>query len=130
MTQEIEGGCFCGDVRYRINGEPVIQLYCFCKDCLSMSGTDGFAGYLVNDSDFSLIKGAPSTFNKLSKEGRTVKRHFCGNCGSGLWGETELGLTSVTAGTLDDPTIFSPTHKVFVPDAPGWARIPDDLEEM
>jgi len=37
---------------------------------------------------------------------------------------------SVTAETLDDPTIFSPTHKAFVHDAPGWARIPDNLEEM
>ena len=130
MVKETTGGCFCGDIRYRISGEPVIQLYCFCKDCLSITGTDGYAGYMVNESDFQLTKGTPTTHDKLSKEGRTVKRHFCGKCGSNLWGQTEFGLISVAAGTLDDPNLFKPTKKVFVHDAPRWARVPSELEEM
>jgi hypothetical protein len=130
MTRKVEGGCFCGDIRYRISGEPEIQLYCFCKDCRSTTGTDGYAGYMVNDCDFTLTRGAPRTHDKLSAKGRTVKRHFCGHCGSNLWGQTEFGLVSVAAGTLDDPTLFSPTKMTFVHDAPGWARVPDELEEM
>ena len=45
-------------------------------------------------------------------------------------GQTELDLVSVTARTLDDPTLFNPTHKVFAHDAPNWARVPEKLEEM
>ena len=130
MNQIIEGGCFCGEIRYQITGEPVIQLYCFCEDCLSIIGTDGYAGYMVKDADFLLTNGSPSTHKKLSKHGRTVKRHFCGTCGTNLWGQTEIGLVSVAAGTLDDRSVFKPTKKVFFHDAPEWARVPDELEEF
>lgn len=130
MASELCGGCFCGEVRYKITGEPVLQLLCFCKDCLSITGTDGYAGMMVQDTDFHLLQGIPSVHAKTSKEGRTVKRHFCGVCGSNLYGQTEFGLISVAAGTLDDPELFKPEKKVFVADAPHWARIPEELEEM
>ena len=130
MNQKIEGGCFCGEVRYQISGEPVFQLFCYCKDCLAITGTDGYAGYMVNESEFEIIQGEPATHDKVSTQGRTVKRHFCGNCGSNLWGKTQFGLISVAAGSLDDHSLFKPTKKVFTRDAPHWARVPDELEEM
>lgn len=130
MTKTLDGGCFCGEIRYRISGDPVLQLYCFCTDCLAITGTDGYAGYMVKNEDFSLVKGTPKTHDKLSKEGRTVRRHFCGTCGTNLWGQTELGLVSVAAGTLDDPSEFQPTKKAFAHDAPDWARVPGSLEAI
>jgi hypothetical protein len=130
MSEEIEGGCFCGEIRYRISGDPVFQLFCFCKDCRAISGTDGYAGYMVNESDFKLIQGVPVKHEKISRDKRTVVRHFCGTCGSNLWGKTEFGLISVAAGTLDNPSLFKPTKKVFVEDAPDWGRVPDHLESM
>lgn len=125
-----EGGCFCGEVRYQISGDPVIQLFCYCADCLAITGTDGYAGYMVKNEDFSLIKGSPRTHEKIASDGRTVVRNFCGNCGSNLWGQTEFGLISVAAGTLDDPSQFNPANKAFAHDAPKWARIPDGLKDL
>jgi hypothetical protein len=122
------GECYCGDIRYRISGEPVIQLYCFCEDCHSIAGTDGYhTGYMVKESDFHLTRGTPATHEELSKEGRTIKRHYCPNCGSHLWAQTDLGLLSVSAGTFDDPGVFHSTKKVFVHDAPDWARAANEL---
>ncbi|NOD49645.1 MULTISPECIES: GFA family protein [Ruegeria] len=130
MAEILEGGCFCGEVRYQVTGSAVMQLMCFCSDCLSMTGTDGYAGYMIKSEDLQLLKGKPRTFEKTSKEGRPVIKHFCGTCGSGLWGVTAFGLTSIAAGTLDEPNNFKPTSKVFVKDAPNWARVPHHLEEM
>ncbi len=130
MSKSLEGGCFCGQIRYRVTGEPVMQLLCFCDDCLSTAGTDGYAGYMVKSEEFELLQGDPRTFEKTSKEGRPVIKHFCGNCGSNLWGVTSFGLTSITAGTLDDPNNFHPAKKVFTKNAPHWARIPDYLDDM
>jgi hypothetical protein len=130
MENRTNGGCFCGEIRYEITGDAVLQLLCFCEDCLSIVGTDGYAGYMVSKSDFRLVAGKPQVHTKTSKEGRRVHRHFCGVCGSNLWGVTELGLVSVAAGSLDDPSAFKPTRKVFTSGAPHWARIPEGLEEM
>ena len=130
MSKPKQGGCFCGAVRYEIIGQSEVELFCFCTDCQKITGTDGYAGYMVKTNDFRLISGEPVVHEKTSKEGRIVKRHFCGKCGSNLWGVTEFGLTSVSAGTLDDSSVFAPTKKVFVHDAPSWARVPSDLEEL
>ncbi|KLN61878.1 hypothetical protein WH96_06275 [Kiloniella spongiae] len=130
MTEIIEGGCFCKEIRYKITGPAVLQLLCFCQDCLAISGTDGYAGYMVKETDFQLTSGTPTVHTKTSKENRKVHRHFCGTCGSNLWGQTEFGLISVAAGSLDAPNLFKPTKKVFTSQAPIWARIPDHLEKM
>jgi hypothetical protein len=33
-SEPTEGGCFCAAVRYEITGKPVLQIMCFCRDCL------------------------------------------------------------------------------------------------
>ncbi|MBJ38615.1 MAG: hypothetical protein CMD83_09155 [Gammaproteobacteria bacterium] len=53
--------------------------------------------------------------------------HFCSRCGSNLWGATEVGLTSVAAGSLDDPELFQPDRAVFLHEAPTWARVPEGM---
>ena len=120
-----DGGCFCGAVRYRTTKDPVFSLWCFCKDCRVRAGTDGYAGYMVNDGDFEHLQGETSHIDTIAESGRTVARHFCPACGSHLWGRTELGLTSIAAGTLDDPDLFKPDRVAFAEQAPSWARLPD-----
>ena len=56
----IQGGRLCGAVRYSIVGEPVFQLYCYCTDCRRVSGTDGYAAYVVQRSDLTLEQGEPT----------------------------------------------------------------------
>ncbi len=129
MTEaSVSGGCLCGAVRYRINGDPVLQLLCFCRDCLVRGGTDGYAGYMVNTTDFEQTSGETAHYTTVAESGRSVDRHFCAKCGSNLWGLTQLGLTSVAAGSLDDPTIFTPSQAAFTEQAPPWARIPETLQ--
>jgi hypothetical protein len=122
---ELLGGCFCGSIRYRVIAEPALSLFCFCGDCRATAGTDGYAGLMVPEAGFAQISGTAATHTRGSKAGRSVVRHFCPECGTNLWGVTELGLVSVAAGTLDDPEAFEPTRAVFTSEAPSWARIPE-----
>ena len=34
-----EGGCQCGEVRYRLIGEPIFLAVCHCTDCKHQSGS-------------------------------------------------------------------------------------------
>ena len=51
-----KGGCLCGAVRFSISGEPVVQLFCYCTDCRQVSGTDGYAAYVVQRADCEAFK--------------------------------------------------------------------------
>jgi hypothetical protein len=115
-------------VRYRVTGEPVLSLLCYCRDCLRTAGTDGYAGMMVPQENFECFAGSTATHVRQASSGREVERNFCPRCGSNLWGATQLGLVSVAAGTLDDPDAFQPSKVVFASQAPSWARIPVGIE--
>ena len=111
-------------------GEPVFQLYCYCTDCRRVSGTDGYAAYVVQRSDLTLDQGEPTSFSVTAKSGRTNTRNFCGKCGSRLWADLELGFASVAGGSLDDPEVFQPTMVHCENDAPSWEQVPGALESL
>lgn len=123
----ITGRCSCGAITYAVSAAPQLSVLCFCRNCLRAFGADGYPGMMVKAAHFHVTKGCASRFTRGSESGRSVTRCFCGVCGTSLWGETELGLVSVLAGTLDDPSVFKPNRAVFTAGAPHWARIPADL---
>ena len=38
-----EGGCRCGQVRFRIDGGPLITMACHCTGCQRMTASGSFA---------------------------------------------------------------------------------------
>ena len=30
---KLEGGCYCGEVRYEAEGEPMMKAQCHCREC-------------------------------------------------------------------------------------------------
>jgi hypothetical protein len=131
MSRSIEGGCLCGNVRYKISGEAVMQFFCFCTDCQTISGAAGYAVYGVPIASVKLMEGQPCQFDKQADSGRINSRHFCGNCGTRLWAQLdELGLASINALTLDDKSLFGPTQNHLPESAPSWCILDRTLETL
>jgi hypothetical protein len=73
---QLEGGCHCGRVRFRVGTESLEALDCNCSICKKL----GFLHLIVTKDAFELVSGAEYlttyTFNT-----HVAKHTFCGVCG-------------------------------------------------
>ncbi len=124
----IEGGCYCGQVRYEINGEPQASLHCHCRECQYISGGNPAALMIFPLDAFRLEHGEMKQFRRSDLE-RPVTRYFCENCGTGVASETpnRPGSIVMKVGTFDDPSIFAPAVAIFTCDKQDFHPIPAEI---
>ena len=118
------GGCLCGEVRYRAEGEVRWIVHCHCRWCQRASGA-AFLTYVGFDpGDFEWIAGAPTIFESSAG----VERGFCSRCGGTLsFARPNRGEISVFAGSLDDPHHLAPTAHAFAEREFAWLHLDDGL---
>src|SRR5271168_5062377 len=78
---KIEGGCYCGKVRFQAVGEPMLRAQCHCRPCQYFSGGAANMFMLMPPEGFAYTSGAPRQFKRDDLEG-AVTREFCGDCGT------------------------------------------------
>lgn len=121
----VEGGCFCGAVRIRTEGEPLAVVYCHCNDCRRWSGApvSVFVGYPAGR--FEMERDVSRAYE--SSPG--VRRTFCGECGTALLYEDERlpGEVYVAVGAFDDPERFEPEAHSWASKRLSWLHIEDGL---
>jgi hypothetical protein len=124
----LEGGCYCGEVRYAAEGEPMLKAQCHCRECQYISGGAPNMFILMPPDGFIYTQGTPKQYARGDLEG-AVTREFCANCGTHL---TTLrpGLRAVIlkVGTLDEPSVFeSPQMAIYAIDKQAFHQIPEGL---
>ena len=93
------GGCQCGAVRFRVDGDLGEASICHCRMCQKATG-GLFGPYVeVKPDALTWTRGARKTFQSSNK----IARGFCGDCGTPLTFEHSGGLISLAIGTLDRP---------------------------
>ncbi|MBE9638298.1 GFA family protein [Salipiger mangrovisoli] len=104
-----EGGCLCGAVRIRAEGEPYRVGLCHCLDCRKHHGALFYAAAMFPDHAVT-VTGETRGYNG---------RHFCPLCGSSVFAvdgdEIELHL-----GTLDAPGQLVPSYENWTVRREPW----------
>jgi hypothetical protein len=115
---EIQGGCLCGAVRYRVSERPRIAVLCHCADCRRACGAQSVAWITVPAGSFAFVQGEPERF----RSSPPVVRTFCGTCGTPLTYQTEKRAQDIdiTTGSLDDPEAFPPAKEFFTEQKLSW----------
>lgn len=125
---KLEGGCYCGAVRYAAEGTPMLKAQCHCRACQHISGGAPNMFMLMPPDGFRYTKGKPKQFKRTDLE-NPVTREFCAECGTHMV-TLRPGLPAVVLkiGTLDDPGLFGgPKMAIFTEDRQPFHHIPDDL---
>src|SRR4051794_14703591 len=95
VVMRLEGGCYCGEVRYVAEGDPMMQAQCHCRECQYISG------------------GAPNTFIAMPAAGFSYITGQRAECGTHLVTKVPgLPAAILKVGTLDDPKQFHPQMAV------------------
>lgn len=129
-SETFSGGCLCGAVRYTALGPALFSVVCHCRDCQRASGTGGVPVLGVARPGFH-VQGPTRASRVTGGSGLPAVRHFCGECGSLLFGTPESAPDMVTlyVGSLDDASGFQPTDALFAGQRPAWARLAWPLAE-
>ena len=119
------GGCNCGKVRFRVEGEPIRVGVCHCQICRKDTGSS-FNFFAVWSSKNVATVG--DTKNWIH---RTDHRHFCATCGSSLYsivnGTNEV---EIRAGAFDDaPSGLLPTYELWLNRRERWLRPIEGAEQ-
>jgi hypothetical protein len=125
---KLEGGCYCGAVRYVAEGEPKLKAQCHCRECQYISGGSPNMFMLMPPEGFAYTKGTPKQFSRSDLEA-AVTREFCAECGTHLT-TRRPGLPAVILkiGTLDDPSLYgTPQMAIFTVDKQDFHQIPEGL---
>ncbi|PPR32545.1 MAG: hypothetical protein CFH35_02117 [Alphaproteobacteria bacterium MarineAlpha9_Bin5] len=129
MPVPFSGGCACGAIRYSCASKPRYMGNCHCRDCQQATGGAFFAAVVVKASDFSILSGEPSWFEKPADRGHIMRRAFCSDCGSPLFiiNEANTNARALYAGSLDDPSWYEPSRNIYVASAQPWDLMHPDL---
>ena len=127
MSIELEGGCLCGQLRYRVTAKPADAGYCHCRMCQRLSGAPAQVWARIRHDGFAYSQGAPNTY-RSSDHGQ---REFCPTCGSQILfrSANDPDFVSINVPTLDEPNLIAPDCHVYVSSRLDWFRTDDELPE-
>ena len=123
---KIDGGCYCGSLRYEAEGEPLFRGQCHCRECQYISGGHPNAVMGMPAAGFRYTKGEPKRFTR-SDLANPVTREFCATCGTHLLARSPAlpGAVLLKVGTLDDPSIYgSPQMVIFTINKQTFHHVP------
>lgn len=115
----MQGGCHCGTIRYRVEGQPNVAALCHCSDCRRHAGAPMVGWAMFPEAAVTIEKGSPKIY-RSSEHGR---RHFCPDCGTGLlYTNAQIlpGIVDVQIATFDDPAALAPRTQNQVAERIGW----------
>ncbi len=115
----LEGGCRCGEVRFRLTAPPLIECACHCPGCQRMSSSAYSLTAICPAPGFEITQGSPVLGGLRDPE---LPHFFCGNCMT--WMFTRPAALPVAVNLrptlLDNATWFAPFMETFTKTRLPW----------
>ena len=125
-----EGGCACGEVRYRFTGEPIMVHNCHCRLCQRQTGSTSVVNVFTESENVELLSGELTRHAVPGGSGNLHTIFRCKTCGTAMWSQyPRLGslMTGFRAGTLDDAGSVTPDVAIFTDFRMPWMTLPEGI---
>ena len=124
----LEGGCACKAIRYKLTASPLIVHACHCRDCQRLTGS----AFVINiwiEKKFVEASAVPKSFRLAGGSGQHHDVFFCGSCATYLWSQYGAPSNSlfVRAGTLDKPAAVRPDVHIYTRSKLSWLNLPEGV---
>ena len=124
----LEGGCACRAIRYRLTESPLIVHACHCRDCQRLTGGPFVINIWIEKKFVEAGPVAPKSFRLAGGSGKPNDVFFCERCGTTLWSRYDIVPSEclfVRAGTLDNPSAVTPDVHIFTRTKLPWVQLPE-----
>jgi hypothetical protein len=120
--------CCCGQLRIRVEGEPMGVGVCHCLACQQRTGSV-FAALAAFGAPFE-VSGTATEYVRAGDQGAKFRFRFCPVCGSTVFHTEEgaTGFVSVAVGAFADPTFPPPQDSVYTRRKHSWVELPAGIE--
>ncbi len=128
-----DGGCMCGQLRFRISAPPLLTMACHCTGCQKLTASAYSLSLAVPSEGFEVTSGEPAVGGMHGVH----KQLYCPHCKN--WVFTRPGgldfLVNVRATMLDDHHWVVPYVETWTAEKLPWATTPavhsfDGLPEL
>ena len=124
----MEGGCSCGEVRYRLTSEPLFTNCCHCLNCQRQTGSAFVINALIEADRVELLAGEPQPVDVPRDDGSRQRIFRCPTCRVAVYSQYgRPAVLFVRAGTLDDPSGVAPDAHIFTRSKLPWVTLPESV---
>lgn len=130
---DLDGGCACGTVRYRLHGAPMFVHCCHCTDCQRESGSAFVLNALYEADRVERLAGGTEAIVTPSASGKGQTIHRCPECRIALWSHyagADEAVAFVRVGTLDQAGALVPDVHIYTRSKLAWVMLPEGAPAM
>ena len=133
-TPVADGGCTCGQLRYRLTDAPLIVHCCHCRWCQRETGASFALNAMIEaDRVQRLSTGEVETVLTPSESGKGQKIVRCAHCRIAVWSHyagAGDAVCFVRVGTLDEPDRLPPDIHIYTRSTQPWVLLPPDARAV
>jgi hypothetical protein len=129
-TDTFEGGCTCGEVRYRMTSKPMFVHCCHCRSCQRETGASFALNAMIEADRVELLRGEVEVVNTPTDSGKGQKISRCPTCRIAVWSNyagSGDAVRFVRVGTLDEPGRIPPDIHIFTRSKQPWIVLPTGM---
>jgi hypothetical protein len=127
---KIDGGCHCGQIKFRAEVNSDRVLICHCTDCQTLSGSAYRTVAPAKEGTFEIISGKLKMYEKTDEDGSIRIQSFCPNCGTPIYSSPPQGTPGffgIRVGAIKQRDQLVPKNQIWVRSSQTWAQ---DLSHM